>query len=64
MFNLLQLLIFPLAILGLLMLAFTGILWVHRLLSTSWRIYYSVLSLSAMSMLWVFWFWRLYISLP
>ena len=64
LFGFLHLLIFPLAILGLLMLVFTGVLWVRRLLSTGWRIYYSVLALSAVSMLWVFWFWKLYVSLP
>jgi hypothetical protein len=64
MFNYLHLLSLPQAVLGVLMLVFTGIIWVRRLLSTGWRIYYTLLALSSVSMVWVFWFWKLYISLP
>lgn len=64
LFSFLHLLIFLLAVLGVLMLVFTGVVWVRRLWSIGWRIYYSLLALSAVSTLWVFWFWKLYVSLP
>jgi CubicO group peptidase (beta-lactamase class C family) len=64
LFGFLYVSVFPMAILGVLMLAFTAVLWVRRLWSIGWRLYYSLLSLSALSILWVYWFWKLYVPLP
>jgi CubicO group peptidase (beta-lactamase class C family) len=64
LFSLLHASMFPLFILGLLMVIFIAVLWIRRLWSPGWRVYYSLLTLSAVSMLWVYSFWRLYIPLP
>jgi CubicO group peptidase (beta-lactamase class C family) len=53
-----------LAGLGLMMLVFTPLAWLRQMWSLPSRLYYSLLTLSALSMLWVFWFWNLYIPLP
>jgi hypothetical protein len=53
-----------LAGLGLMMLVFAPLAWLRRLWSLPSRVYYSLLTLSALSMLWIFWFWNLYIPLP
>jgi hypothetical protein len=50
--------------LGALMLIFTTLAWIRRLWRLRDRLFYSLLSLSALSVLWVFWFWNLYIPLP
>jgi CubicO group peptidase (beta-lactamase class C family) len=52
-----------LAILGVLMLVFTLLVWLRRLWSLRSRLFYSLLTLSALSMVWMFWFWNLYVPL-
>jgi len=61
--NLLPILAYLLAGLGALMLVFTPLAWIRRLWSLRGRLFYSLLTLSALSMLWVFWFWELFIPL-
>jgi CubicO group peptidase (beta-lactamase class C family) len=61
--NLLPILAYLLAGLGALMLIFIPLAWIRRLWSLRYRLYYSLLTLSALSMLWVFWFWNLHILL-
>jgi CubicO group peptidase (beta-lactamase class C family) len=53
-----------LAGLGMMMLVFTPLAWLRQLWSLPSRLYYSLLTPSALSMLWVFWFWNLFIPLP
>jgi hypothetical protein len=63
MFIILPVLAYLMAGLGTLMLVFTLLAWVRQLWSMGSRIYYSLLTLSALSILWVFWFWNLNILL-
>jgi CubicO group peptidase (beta-lactamase class C family) len=64
LFGLLRVLVIALILLCALIIAFTIVAWVRRLWSTRWRTYFSVLALSAISIVWVFGFWKLYIPLP
>jgi CubicO group peptidase (beta-lactamase class C family) len=62
--NYLPVLAYLLAGLGVLMLVFNLLVWIRQLWSLPSRLYYSLLTLSTLSMLWVFWFWNLFIPLP
>ena len=61
--NLLPILSYLLFGLGPLMLVFCGLAWARRLWNLSGRLQYSVMVLSALSLIWIFWFWNLYIPL-
>jgi CubicO group peptidase (beta-lactamase class C family) len=63
MINSLPVLAYLLAGLGALMAIFTPFAWIRRMWNLRRRIYYSLLTLSALSILWIFWYWNLYIPL-
>ena len=48
---------------GVIVLAFTPLVWVRRMWNLTWRLHYCLVAVAGLAMVWLFWFWNLNVLL-